>query len=109
MQERRDMGLNDETEVSALLGLGIGTINEVFQGLGILAFSKLWLKSVRSQARYSGGKWERCSLWTWSNPGAVFFSVSRDLFNSYREMGLFRTEGLSSLSAMASGRIMCDG
>jgi hypothetical protein len=50
MQERRDMGLNDETEVSALLCSGIGTINEVFQGLGILAFSKLWLKSARSQA-----------------------------------------------------------
>jgi hypothetical protein len=56
MQKSRDMGLNDETEVRALLGLGTGTISEVFQVIRSKALQKLQLKSARSQAQYSAGK-----------------------------------------------------
>jgi hypothetical protein len=43
------MGLKEETEVSVSLGLGIGTIKEVFQASGSVASRKLQLKSANSQ------------------------------------------------------------
>jgi hypothetical protein len=48
--ESRDMGLKKETEVSILLGLGMGTIREVFHAVGSVASRKQWLKSASSQA-----------------------------------------------------------